>query len=293
MSFVNKNLGKPSLVKPIASVIAVLLLVGGIYTFFGSKKSESVKEEVKKEDSSELDIMGGGVKPSGLDLDERVKNVEDVEKVVAKWIEANPHIVIQSVNNMQKKAAEDRLKNSQKNIVTKKDEIFNDATSANYSPEGYDVELVEFFDYACGYCKKAQATVDELLKSDKKIKIIYKEFPILGQPSLEMSQVSIAVNMAYPESYKKFHDALMKTNERGKAAALKAVKSVGLNSAKVEEILKNQKDKIDSVIQANLALGNSVGINGTPGFIIGEELIPGALDLPSLKQKVSAVRASK
>ncbi len=293
MSFVNKNLGKPSLVKPIAAVVAVLLLVGGIYTFFGSKKSESVKDADKKEAVAEGDIMNAGVKPSGLDADEKVKNVEDVEKVIAKWIEANPHIVIQSVNNMQKKAAEDRVKNAQKSIGAKKDEIFNDKTSAVYAPAGYDVEVVEFFDYSCGYCKKAQATVDELLKVDSKIKVIYKEFPILGPNSTEMAQVSIAVNIAYPDSYKKFHDALMKTNERGKDAALKAVKSAGLNSAKVEEVLKSQKEKIDATIQANLALGNSIGINGTPGFIIGDELIPGALDLPALKEKVAAVRASK
>jgi len=293
MSFVNKNLGKPSLVKPILVVVAVLLLVGGIYSLFGNKKNEkSGSEESKKEITNEADLMTAGAKPSGLDEGDKVKNVGDVEKVIVKWIEANPHIVLQSVANMQKKMAEDRVKNAQKTIGEKKDQIFG-ASSPSYSPAGSDVTIVEFFDYACGYCKKAQVTVDQLLQADKKVKIIYKEFPILGQASTEMSQVSLAVFIAYPDSYKKFHDALMKSNERGKAAALKAVKSIGLNSAKIEEVLSGQKDKIEGMIQANLALGNSIGINGTPGFVIGEELIPGAVELAEFKSKVAAARAAK
>lgn len=293
MSFVNKNLSKPSLVKPIAVVVAVLLLVGGIYSFFGGKNDKkSASDEAKKEVVNEGDILAAGVKPSGLDADEKVKTVEDVEKVIAKWIEANPHIVLQSVANMQKKMAEDRIKNAQKGISEKKNEIF-DSSSPSYSPAGSNVTIVEFFDYACGYCKKAQLTVEKLLQEDKKVKVIYKEFPILGQPSMEMSQVSTAVFIAYPDSYKKFHDTLMKSSGRGKEAALKAVKDAGLNSAKVEEVLKSQKDKIDSLIQANLALGNSIGINGTPGFVIGDELIPGAVEVAEFKSKIAAIRAAK
>ncbi len=296
MSFINKNLGdKPSLVKPIAVVVVVLLLVGGIYTTFGSKKSEkAASEEVKQEAPiGEGDVMGAGVKPSGLDKDDKVKNVEDVEKVVTKWIEANPHIVLQSVSNMQKKMGEDRMKNAQQNIGTKKEEIFNDKNSATYAPADADVTVVEFFDYNCGYCKKAHASLEQFLQGDKKVKVVYKEFPILGQPSMEMAQVAIAVNINFPESYKKFHDALMKSNEHGKAGALKIVKSIGLNSAKIEEFLKSEKDKIDAILQANLVLGNSIGINGTPGFVIGEELFPGAMEVQALKDKVAAVRAAK
>lgn len=296
MSFINKNLGdKPSLVKPIAVVVAVLLLVGGIYTTFGSKKSENTAGEEAKQEAptNEGDIMTASAKPSGLDKDDRVKDVEDVEKVIAKWIEANPHIVLQSVANMQKKMGEDRMKNAQQNIVTKREEIFNDKNSATYAPADADVTVVEFFDYNCGYCKKAHSSLEQFLQGDKKVRVVYKEFPILGQPSVEMAQVAVAVNLVSPESYKKFHDALMKSSERGKAGALKIVKSAGLNSAKIEEVLKSQKDKIESIIQSNLALGGSIGINGTPGFVIGEELFPGALEAQVLKEKVAAVRAAK
>ena len=85
----------------------------------------------------------------------------------------------------------------------------------------------------------------------------------------------------------------MKGNERGKDGALKVAKSVGINAAAVEAVLTKDADKISSLIQANLTLGNSIGINGTPGFVIGEELVPGALELSTLKEKIAAVRAKK
>jgi protein-disulfide isomerase len=197
MSFINKNFGaKPSLLKPIVIVVAILLVVGGAYSFLGKKSGAAADE--KKVDSAEA------INPSGIDKDQKVKKVEDVEEVVAKWIQANPRAIIASVANMQKAEMEGKTKDAQKNIATKKDELFNDKNSPQYAPSGYDVTVVEFFDYACGYCKKAQATVEELIKEDKKVRIVYKEFPILGQASQEMSTVGIAVNIIDPSSYKKF-----------------------------------------------------------------------------------------
>lgn len=279
MSFTNKNFGaKPTLVKPIAILVAVLLVIGGTYSFLGGKKSEKSEEPAQE------------INASGLDKDKKVKNVEDVEEVVAKWIEANPKAILASVANMQKKVMEEQIKDAQKNIGAKKDELFNDKNSPTFAPSKYDVTIVEFFDYACGYCKKAQSTVEELLQEDKKVRIIYKEFPILGAPSTEMSMVALAVQISEPASYRKFHEALMKSNERGKDAALKIAESVGINSAKLQKTLESNKEKIEKQIQENLALGNSIGINGTPGFVIGEELFPGALELATIKEKIAALR---
>jgi protein-disulfide isomerase len=83
---------------------------------------------------------------------------------------------------------------------------------------------------------------------------------------------------------------MMKSNAHGKNDAIKIAKEVGVNGAKLEATLQDSKDKISSVIQENRSLGSSIGINGTPGFVIGEELVPGALELADLKQKIAAVR---
>jgi protein-disulfide isomerase len=263
-------------------VIALSIAIISLLVYFLTKKTNG--DDEKKENPAEI------INASGLDKDKKVNNVEGVEEVVAKWIEANPQAIINSVSNMQKKAMEEQLKNAQKNIGEKKDELFSDKKSPQHAPSGYDVTIVEFYDYACGYCKKAQSSVEELLKEDKKVRIIYRDFPILGQPSKEMAEISVAVNLLEPSSFKKFHDALMTSNERGKDGALKIAKNVGVNISKLESVLSKDRSKIEKILEDNLTLGSSIGINGTPGFVIGEELIPGALDVKALKEKISAIR---
>jgi protein-disulfide isomerase len=108
-----------------------------------------------------------------------------------------------------------------------------------------------------------------------------------------MAQVSIAVSLAEPKGFKKFHDALMSSNEKGKSGALKIAKSVGINTSKIEVTLNNEKDKINKIIEKNIALGSSIGVNGTPGFVIGEDLIPGAVDISEFKAKIQALRDKK
>src|SRR3989338_4505556 len=168
MSF-NTNFSNGNLVKPIGIIVVVLLIIGGAYSFFG-KKSDDNSNEVAK------------INASGLDQDQKIRNVGDVEEVLAKWVANNPQAILDSVANMQRKAIEEQLKNAQKNIGTKKSELF-DSKSPSYTPSGYDVTIVEFFDYNCGYCKRVSPTIEKLLGSDKKLRIIYKEFPILGQSS--------------------------------------------------------------------------------------------------------------
>jgi protein-disulfide isomerase len=283
MSFLKKsNLGDSPFVKPIIAIILVLIIGGGIYSITGGKKAAE-NDDVKVEKEAEI-------QPSGLDLNEEVETVGDVEKVIVKWVEANPKAIIQAVANMQKKASEDQMKNAQKNIVEKKAEL-ESSDSPAVAPDGYDVTIVEFFDYLCGYCKKAQDTVETVLKDDKKVRFIYKEYPILGQASVEMSQVAVAVSLIDNNSYRKFHNALMKSNARSKDEAIKIAKEIGIDGAKLTASLKDNQEKILKILQVNSELGASIGISGTPGFIIGEELIPGALDAASFKAKIAALRS--
>ncbi len=280
--FLKSNFGdKPSLTKPIIIAVAVIVLIGGAYAFFG-KKSDNSSD---KEDSNKTQLNS-----SGIDKDQRIRNVGDVEEVMAKWIDANPQAIIASVTNLQRKAMEDQTKNAQKNIGPKKDELFNDSNTPAYSPSGQNISIVEFFDYNCGYCKKTNEIIEALIKADPKVRVVYKEFPILGPTSEELSSVAIAVNIAEPTSYRKFHNALMTSHAANKADALQLAKSIGINVAKVEGVLKSQKDKISGIINANRTLGSSIGVQGTPGFVIGDELIPGASSVEGLQQKINEHR---
>jgi len=282
MSFLQSN-NKQFLIKLAIAGITGIAIIAGAY--FGYQKF-SKKSNVATESATEK-------KGSGLDPNKNVSEVKDVEEVIAKWVENNPQAILESVQNMYKKAQEEQQKNAQKNISAKKEELFNTKVTGEYAPAGYDVSIVEFYDYNCGYCKKAQASVEDLIKSDSKVRIIYREFPILGQDSLEMSKVSVAVNMISPKAFKAFHDELMKTKEKGKSAALKAAKTAGVNSSELEKTLSGKKDEIEKIINGSIELGSSIGISGTPGFVIGEELIPGAVDKVSLQEKIKAIREKK
>jgi protein-disulfide isomerase len=277
---------RTSPVKPILIVLVVLLVLGGFYSFSNKKKNPDV---AKTADGSSALVA----KPSGLDKDERVKTVGDVEKVIAKWVEANPELVIQSVVNMQQKAVKQQMQDAQKSISSKTNDIFNYKNDPVFAPKDADVTVVEFFDYNCGYCKRSQATVEKLLDDDKKVKVIFKEFPILGPSSEELAKVSIALNMVDAANYVKFHNALMKSSAKNRDDALKIAGSVGANVDKIKKTLDASKNDIDAQIAFNRQLGGSIGINGTPAFIVGEELISGAVEISVLKEKIADLRKAK
>lgn len=228
--------------------------------------------------------------PTGIDPNKPVRNAADVEAIIAKWVEENPAAILEAVVKMQQKMMKDQMASAQQNISEKLNELFKDSSDPEYAPKGYDVTIVEFFDYNCGYCKRAQASLEDLLRSDKKVRVVYKEYPILGQASHDLAKVAIAVNKVSSSSYKKFHDALMKSSARTTDAAIEVAKSVGINVGKLKSYLDKNGSDIERKIQENLTLGSSIGVTGTPGFVIGEELIPGAVPVDQLKQKIEAVR---
>lgn len=273
-----------SLAKPVVIFVAIALALGGLYYLVGKKKVGADSAAVENSE------MKPEIKSSGLDPKDKVSTVADVEKVMTKWIEANPEAILQSVSSMQQKAMEKQANDAKKNIVNKLEDIYNRKSDPAASSSGYDVAVVEFFDYNCGYCKRAQATVDKLLQDDKKVKVIFKEYPILGQSSEELSKVAIAVNMINSDAYLKFHNALMRSNSKTKDDALKIAKSVGVNIDKLKKTLESKKAEIEEEIKFNRELGASIGVNGTPAFIVGNELVSGAVEIDVLKEKLSAQR---
>lgn len=268
MTFINNNFqDKKSISTPIIILAAIIAVIGSVYYFFGEKTNVESK----------------------IDKNKAVRTAGDVEEVVAQWIDENPEKIILSIQKMQAKAQADKMKNASQTIGEKKDKIF-DNDAPQYAPKGYDVTIVEFFDYNCGYCKKAQENLDQLINDDKKVRVIFKEYPILGPQSIEMSTVALAVQINYPKSYFKFHSALMKSKERGKDGAYKIAKSLGLDVKKLENTVARDADKIAKMISDNHELGQSIGVSGTPGFVIGEELLPGAYPVDVMKEKIATAR---
>ncbi len=160
------------------------------------------------------------------------------------------------------------------------------------NPSG-DVTLVEFFDYSCGYCKRALPDMLALLKDDPKLKIVLKEFPILGPGSMEAARVAIAVRMQDPggQKYIAFHQELLGgPGPASKEKALAAAKDQGLDMKRLEQDMAS--DEVGATLNEDIKLASAVGITGTPGYVIGKDVVVGAVGLAGLKRQIDAVRSA-
>lgn len=156
------------------------------------------------------------------------------------------------------------------------------------NPNG-DVTLVEMFDYNCGYCRQALPDLAALLDTDKNLKVILKEFPILSQGSVDAARIAVQVAETDVD-YWSFHQALFTSRGQvDKAAALKAAADLGLNPVTLE--MGMNTPKVGSVIEQSYRIADRLKITGTPTFIIGEEVIPGAIGLDALKTRIANMRA--
>jgi protein-disulfide isomerase len=157
-----------------------------------------------------------------------------------------------------------------------------------------DVTFVEFFDYNCGYCKRARADMLDLMKNDSKLKVVLKEFPVLSEGSVEAAKVAVAVRMQDPsgKKYLDFHQKLL--GGRGpadKARAMAAAKDAGLDTARIEKDMTNPEVK--ATIEENFKLAEAMGMNGTPSYVIGKQVVIGAVGLDGLKEKIGLARCGK
>jgi protein-disulfide isomerase len=152
------------------------------------------------------------------------------------------------------------------------------------------VTLVEFFDYRCPYCKQVAPAIASLLGEDKKLRIVYKEFPVLGPESVTASRAALASRKQ--GKYEALHRVLMDMKGQiNDAAIFSAAKSVGLDIEKLKRDM--QAPEIDAMLQANQQLAAALDIHGTPGFVIGDEVVPGAVGIDALRQMIAAVRGEK
>jgi protein-disulfide isomerase len=158
------------------------------------------------------------------------------------------------------------------------------------NPQG-NITMVEFFDYNCGYCKRALPDMLTLLKTDSNIKFVLKEFPVLGEGSVDAAHVAVAVRMqdSTGKKYIEFHQKLL--GGRGpadKAHALAAAKEVGFDMARIEKDMNS--DEVKATIDETMKLADVLGVSGTPSYVVGSELVVGAVGLDSLKEKIAAAR---
>jgi protein-disulfide isomerase len=161
------------------------------------------------------------------------------------------------------------------------------------NPNG-DVTFVEFFDYNCGYCKRAMSDMFDLMKTDGKLKVVLKEFPVLGPGSIEAAKVAVAVRMQDKggQKYMQFHQRLLGgRGQADKARALAVAKEVGLDMPRLEKDV--DSPEVKATIDESMKLAEQLGLNGTPSYVIGKQVIVGAVGIDALKEKVNTARCGK
>ena len=213
-----------------------------------------------------------------------------VEQVVEKYLRTHPEVIEQSLRILQAQRQEEDQERTRQMIATKQAELVNDPESPVSGNLKGDVTVVEFFDYRCGYCKSVAGTVTQLQQDDPKVRIVYKDYPILGDVSELASRAALASKIQ--GKHLAFHEALLATKqELTQDSILTIALEVGLDTEQLSQDM--QAPIIQDIINRNRELAQELGINGTPGFIIGTELAPGALGLKDLKNLIRQVRQEK
>jgi protein-disulfide isomerase len=210
-------------------------------------------------------------------------------KDVGKWVAKNPEAILTSVNtyvtSQQEQNQRDQQSQAGENIGKYKDELFDEKHAGIINPKGSKV-IVEFFDYNCGYCKMVSKNVAELLKNRSDVRIVLKAIPILGDASRYASEVGVAITILDAKKYVAYYEELMTGSAGSQEGVRKAVEKAGLKFSAVEKAMSNNKSEIDKILSDNLSLAGRVGVNGTPAFIVGETLLPGAVDAGTLSSVV-------
>lgn len=211
----------------------------------------------------------------------------EIGSIVREYLLNNPEIIREALQELEKKeTAEDSAKQKVA-IKDNADQIFRSSLDLVAGNPNGKVTMVEFFDYNCGYCKRAMPDVMRMVEEDKDLKLVMKEFPILGPGSLVAAKAALASKKQ--GKYWDFHLALL--GHEGQVAAdsvMEIAKSVGLDVAKLKTDM--ESEEIDAILEANMSLAQKLGIQGTPAFIIDETLIPGAIGFEGLTASVKQVR---
>ncbi len=212
---------------------------------------------------------------------------EAIEKIIKEYLMKNPEVIIEAVQELEKRQASARDQAAQQTIAQRKAELISDpGTPVGGNPDG-DVTIVEFFDYHCGYCKRAHPTMQSVVKGDPKIRIAYKQMPILTPNSRVAAAGALAA--ARQGKYMEMHNALMEARgELTKDRVMQIAAGIKLDTDKLAKDM--AAPDIVQQIDRSLELAKALGIDGTPAFVIGNKVIPGAVDASTIQAAVAEAR---
>jgi len=218
----------------------------------------------------------------------------EIETIVKNYLISHPEVLEEAMNELNKRQAAAEEEKHQASISQNSEAIFNSPRNVTLGNKNGDVTFVEFFDYNCGYCKRAMTDMLDLMKADPKLKVVLKEFPVLSEGSVDAAKVAVAVRMQDPggAKYLDFHQRLLGgRGQADKARALAAAKEAGLDVARLEKDMASPEAR--ATIDENFKLAESMGMNGTPSYVIGKQVVVGAIGVEGLREKIGIARCGK
>ena len=210
-----------------------------------------------------------------------------IEGIIKNYLANHPEELLDALQAAEAKAKSEAQDKASSALISRRKEVFDDPNApVGGNPNG-NVSLVEFFDYRCPYCKQVEPALEKLIADDKQLRFVYKEFPVLGPASITAARAALASRKQ--GKYAAFHRAMMALKGQiDDDAVFKVASSVGLD---VNELRHDMTDPaIDKSLQANFQLAEALDIRGTPGFVIGDDIVPGAISLDELKQLIAKAR---
>ncbi|MEM7190098.1 MAG: DsbA family protein [Pseudomonadota bacterium] len=212
------------------------------------------------------------------------------EQVRAYLLE-NPNVIFEAIQILEQQREQESADADRQLVAANAEELFNDGFSyVGGNPEG-DVTIVEFLDYRCGYCKRAHPEIEELLDLDPDVRLIVKDFPILGPDSVSTGKIALAAHDVDAGKFKALNDAMM-TYEGGltEDAAYRIAADVGYDISALKEAANSQR--VDDRLARNYQLAQALGLQGTPAFIVGDQVIRGYMPVNDMLAVVDQVRAA-
>lgn len=212
---------------------------------------------------------------------------QEIQTIVRSYLLAHPEVIVEVMQELDRQQKAESESQASAGIAKNAKELYDNPNDFVWGNPKGDLTIVEFFDYQCGYCRAAADPLQEAVKTDGNVRVVFKEFPILGPGSVTASKAAIA--SIRQGKYMPFHMALLhKKGPLSDDVIFAVAKDSGLN---VKQLRKDMEDpRIMEIIKSNYALARDLGIDGTPAFIIGSQLVPGAIGADEMLKRFEAAR---
>lgn len=215
---------------------------------------------------------------------------QDIKALALEAIRENPQIIMEAIALIEEQRNAAQAAAQAETLLRQRAFLENDPNAPFVGNPDAGTVIVEFFDYNCPYCKRAAGDVKALLAADDDLRVVYREWPILGEGSVLASRAALAARNQ--GKYEEMHWGLMEMRGRAEEASILALaRSIGLDVDQLREDM--QSDDVNSHIAASEQLAQNLGFTGTPAFVIGDALVPGAIPLAELQQYIAQARAAE